>query len=134
LLNPLLIKYLESRKINPDIAKKYIGEIYYKHKENSFYGLCFKNNSNAYEVRNERFKGCIGGSKDITTINYNEGNKLAVFEGFLDFLSYLTHYNITDFNSTAVILNSITLVNPVIDLINSNNFSKVYLFLDNDKA
>lgn len=48
----------------------------------------FKNDSEGYELRNEFFKGSSS-PKDITSFK-NEGKKVAVFEGFFDFLSFIS--------------------------------------------
>ena len=54
--------------------------------------LCvgFPNRSGGYEIRNKFFKGCIA-PKDITHIRQTEpGETCCLFEGFMDYLSFLT--------------------------------------------
>jgi len=129
--NPALIQYLNSRKINIEIAKIYLEEIYYKQGNKHYFSLAFKNDSEGYETRNAYFKGCIG-AKDITTIKSLNNDTLSLFEGFMDFLSALTYFKKVKFKNDVIILNSISNLKKV-------NFSayknkKIYLFLDNDKA
>ena len=47
----------------------------------------FKNDSGGYELRNPYFKGSSS-PKDITTFN-NGAKEATVFEGFIDFLSFM---------------------------------------------
>ena len=125
LQNKALVRYLKKRKININIARKYLKEIYYK----DYFALAFQNDSGDYELRNSYFKGCIG-HKDITTIKGKGNRELSVFEGFIDFLSALTYYRTFKFKSDVIILNSV--VNKL--KVATTEYKKIYLFLDNDKA
>ncbi len=78
-------------------------------------------------------KGYIG-NKAITTIKNDQNKNVAVFEGMMGFLSFLTHQNITDFQSSAIIMNSVAMKSETLKAIQSDEFEKVYLFLDNDNA
>jgi hypothetical protein len=51
----------------------------------------------------------------------------------LDFLAFLTHHNITNYQSSAIILNSVMLKKEGLEVLKSKKFSKAYFFLDNDK-
>ena len=103
-----LINYLLERKISLDIAKKYLHEIHYTNKGKIYKALGFKNDSDAYVLRNKYIKMNLG-KNDITTIiendvafiilnsvtNSKKGIEEAlkhstsvIFEGFMDFLSY----------------------------------------------
>ena len=125
---------LKDRLINLDIAKQYLKQIYFsiKDKEALNYALAIKNDKGNYEFRNKYMKGCIG-SKAITSINLEDGENVAIFEWMLDFLAYLTHHNITDFQSSVIILNSVILKKDCLKTLNSFDFKKAYFFLDNDK-
>jgi len=133
LQNKILVKYLHKRKINIDIASKYLKEIYYKNNSKNYFALAFENDSKNYEVRNSYFKGCVG-SKNITTIKGIGNKELSIFEGFIDFLSALTYYKINEFKSDIIILNSIANKSKIVTILSSNEYKKIYLFLDNDKA
>lgn len=87
-----LVKYLRSRKIYSHTAKPYLGEIHYydTRTKKNLYGLCWINCQGGYEMRNPLFKSCIG-RKAISIIEVR-GDTVpgtAIFEGMLDFLSYL---------------------------------------------
>jgi len=65
--------------------------MYYTYNGKSYFALAFANESGGYELRNRYYKGCYG-HKDISLIpGRNTASKsVAVFEGFMDFLSALT--------------------------------------------
>ena len=131
LSNKALIKYLQERKISLQASKQHLKEIYYKVNNKNYFGLAFRNNSKGYEIRNKYFKGAVG-TKDITTIMNAEEKKkeLIVFEGFMDFLSYLTIKSST--NKDFIILNSVSLVDKSIQII--KQYNHIFLALDNDNA
>ena len=131
LSNKALIKYLQERKISLQASKQHLKEIYYKVKDKTYFGLAFENNSKGYEIRNKYFKGAVG-TKDITTIMNAEEKKkeCVVFEGFMDFLSYLTIKSST--NKDFIILNSVSLVDKSIQII--KQYNHIFLALDNDNA
>ncbi len=93
--NPRLIDYLRFRKIDLDIAKSYLKEIHYRPVDgvNSFYALGFPS-GDGFEVRSRSFKGSVGVHKEISTLNLGNGKSLSIFEGFMDFLAFLSHRGI----------------------------------------
>lgn len=139
LQHPVLIQYLNYRGIDSKIATKYgLEEINYKLfnlPDSHYFALAWSNDSGGYEFNNKNgkktFKGCLG-IKDIRTINLKPNKKIAVFESAIDFWSYLTHYGIKEFHNSAIILNSISLRNKIIDIIDQYKPTDIYLFLDND--
>lgn len=82
------------------------------------------------ELRNKYFKGCTG-SKNFTTIN-NGSSSVKIFEGFIDFLSYLEIYpgeiNCSDY----LICNSTAIVDRIIPII--KQYPDIELYLDNDTS
>jgi len=80
-----LIQYLKERRIENNIHL--LKEIHYKISDKKYFGIGFKNDTGGYEIRNKYSKICIG-RKDITTIK-NNSNKLRIFEGFMDYLSFI---------------------------------------------
>lgn len=52
----------------------------------------------------------------------------------MDFLAFLSKNKITNFENSVIILNSGNLRKQALKIIRDYTFSKVYLFLDNDKA
>ena len=134
LQNLALIEYLKKRGFyNLLLFNSALQEVYYFQNNKKYFSLAFKNNSGGYETRNAYFKGCIG-SKDITTIKGIDNSKLSIFEGFLDYFSALQFYKIDKFKSDVIILNSISNKSKIDDLLYSNQYKKIYLFLDNDEA
>ena len=90
LKNQALLDYLsEGRKIDLEFAEVFCKEIYYQTaKGQKYFAICFGNDSGGYELRNAYDKRSLM-AKDITTLK-NGKDKVVLFEGFMDFLSYLT--------------------------------------------
>ena len=101
----MLIRYLHKRRIPVNIATKFCKEIDYELYGKQYYAIGFKNNAGGYELRNEKFKASSS-PKDITLIK-NDAEKLTVFEGFFNFLSYQAiHQKQEQPNTNFLILNS----------------------------
>jgi len=126
-----LLRYLEQRKIPCWIANLYCREIRYQLKGKIYYSIGFKNDAGGYELRNQYFKNsCF--PKGITTIK-NGSEKVAIFEGFFGFLSFLVvHTNDPSFHWDCCILNSLSF------FVNARPFlaqyEAIHLFLDKDRA
>ncbi len=135
LQSPALVEYLLARKIDIDIARKYLKEIRFKPRNllRDYFAVGWPN-GDGYEARSKLFKGFVGTTKDISRINLTDWNSLSIFEGFFDYLAFLSHYNISEFQNSAIILNSTSLRKRALAEIEKYTFSKVYLFLDNDVA
>ena len=118
-----LVKYLRSRKIYAHTAKPYLGEIHYRDTKTgkSLYGLCWVNVLQGYEMRNPFFKSCIG-PKAISIIEVKGETTpgTAVFEGMMDFLSYLQLVKEKPLG-TAVVMNSRALYQATIDYCSMNH-------------
>ena len=79
-------------------------------------------------MRNKYFKGCLG-KKGMTFIQ-GEVNQLALFEGYLDFLSWK---HTLPLNRPAVlILNSVSFISAAI--VRSSKFEAVDVFFDHDQS
>ena len=92
LKSPALFAYLHERNIDADVARNECLEVHYTCNGKRYYAIGFRNRSVGYELRNRWFKGCIA-PKDISYIMFNAGKVNAtclVFEGFMDYLSFLT--------------------------------------------
>ncbi len=131
--NYALLDYLKSRKINIKIAQKYCQEIYYFVEDKNFFSVCFKNDSGGYETRNNFSKRAFS-PKDITTILGEKTEILLLFEGFIDFLSFLTYYSLKEFRYSAIILNSVNMKNIAIEKIKEIKPKELYFYFDNDIA
>ena len=126
-----LINYLESRKLKLQLAKEYCKEVSFKLNDKNFYAVGFQNDSKGYELRCKYFKGSCS-PKDVTLIK-NNADKLLLFEGFIDFLSWFSCKQFfTGCNHDYLILNTLSFLNKSKALI--KEYNEVLLFLDNDEA
>ena len=91
LAHPALLRYLQGRGINIELAKRECKELHFTHNGKPYFAIGFPNVAGGYEVRNSFFKGCIA-PKDITHIRQQgePREKCLVFEGMTDYLSFLT--------------------------------------------
>ena len=91
LTHPALFRYLQGRGINLTLAKRECRELRFTHNGKPYFAIGFPNVAGGYEVRNSFFKGCIA-PKNITHIRQQgeQREKCLVFEGFMDYLSFLT--------------------------------------------
>lgn len=120
LTSPVLLRYLEERKIPVEIAEQFCLEVRYELNDKNYFGIGFKNNSGGFEIRNPYFK-TSSSPKDITTIN-NGSDEAIVFEGFIDFLSFkTTTKNLPENGQDFVVLNSVSF------------FERARLFMENHK-
>jgi len=130
-----LYHYLMTRKIDINIAKQHCQEAHETKNGKHYFYICFKNNSGGYERRNKFnwSKGCIG-NKDISILEGTEPDfkKVTVFEGFMDFLSWLTVKKSKTHYEDIIVLNGIAQANKAINFIKEKDYKKINLFLDND--
>lgn len=139
LTNTALLSYMMRRSIDLNIGRVYCCEVHYTYQGKHFFAIAFRNQVGGYEIRNPYFKGCIG-HKDITIIPHKKdcvSEHCCLFEGFMDFLSYLT---LCDMNSSIcinsecdyIILNSVNNIAKVFEELEKH--AVVHAFLDNDLA
>ena len=85
-----------------------------------------------YELRdNHLFKGTIA-PKDITPIFEDKAQPVCLFEGFMDFLSFLSMKE--EVTNQCLVMNSVSNVVRSIHYLNKRNITSVRAFLDNDDA
>jgi hypothetical protein len=130
--NSVITEYLQSRKIW-GAAQGRLKEIYYyvedqKKLRKYFFAAGWQNELGAWEVRNLYFKGCLG-HKAISFIQ-GDDTKLSVFEGYLNYLSWLCEN--PQVTHSALVLNNISLLN--IGIIKAKDFAEVSLYFDRDSA
>ena len=124
-----LLRYLQQRRIPIDIADNFCREIRYELNSKIYYGIGFKNDSGGYEIRNPYFK-TSSSPKDITTFN-NDAKEAAVFEGFTDFLSFLTiHQNQEQTSFDFVVLNSVSFFEKARPFMEQHQAIRLYLDRD----
>jgi DNA primase len=128
--NIQLINYLESRKLKLQLAKEYCKEVSFKLNDKNFYAIGFQNDSKGYELRCKYFKGSST-PKDVTLIK-NNADKLLLFEGFIDFLSWFSCRLFFSGKHDYLILNTLSFLNKSKSVI--KGYNEVLLFLDNDEA
>ena len=139
LSSPALLSYLQGRGINLELAKRECSEARYTHNGKRYFAIAFPNGSGGFEVRNPYFKGCIA-PKEISHIRQAGKARTAcyVFEGFMDYLSFLTlrqescpNYPELD-GQDYIVLNSVSNINKA--LYPLGNYERIHCFLDNDHA
>ena len=132
LQNRALLDYVSSRRINIEIAKKYLHDVYYKIGEKHYFGAGLKNLSGGWEIRNKYTKLALS-PKSYSLIKSSfprEKGAVAIFEGMFDFLSALTYFNRIEPKTDIIVLNSLSMI-PSLSL---TNYSRINLFLDRDDA
>ena len=130
LTHPALFDYLKERGINTEIAKRYCSEIHYSITGRSYFAVGFRNDVGGWELSNPHCKLTIS-PKGITTID--NGNDIAmVFEGFMDFLSYLMLKRNPSPTIDTIVLNSTANLSKAIPFLQSHR--TVHGFLDSDEA
>ncbi|MDE7451467.1 MAG: toprim domain-containing protein [Alistipes sp.] len=128
LRHPALVGYLSSRGIEPNMAFVYCREVHYAINGREYFAVGFRNDAGGWELRSERFKGCIS-PKHITTID-NRSDTVLAFEGFMDFLSYLSIEK--QLQTDAAVLNSVVNLPKAIPFLGRH--STIHAFFDNDEA
>ena len=133
--HPALLQYLEKRCIDPMIAAEYISQIDFKAPQSasSYFALGYPAGE-GFEARNALFKGFVGTGKDITLHEKPNAERLLIFEGFMDFLSYLTVKGIRTAPGTVLVLNSTSFKARALQHVNDRSYATIELYLDNDGA
>lgn len=135
-----LYSYLRSRGIDADIGGMFCKEIHYELRRRHYFALAFANRSGGYEVRNPYYKGCLR-NKDISILRNScaEMQKnICVFEGFMDFLSYLTMKQAgndivcIDIPCDYLVMNSVSNLKRTLEHLQP--YSEIHCYLDNDLA
>lgn len=136
-LPPHLQEYLaRERCIDLEKAMPFLKCITYEVRGRCYQAIGFANLSGGYELRdNKTFKGTIA-PKDITPIFtdkiINQIQPTCVFEGFMDFLSFLSMKE--EVTSACLVLNSVSNTAKAIRYMNAQGISSIRTFLDNDDA
>ena len=136
-LPPHLQEYLaRERCIDLEKAMPFLKCITYEVRGRCYEAIGFANLSGGYELRdNKTFKGTIT-PKDITPIFtdkiINQIQPTCVFEGFMDFLSFLSMKE--EVTNACIVLNSVSNTAKAIRYMNAQGISSIRTFLDNDDA
>ena len=115
LSSPALLSYLQERGINTELAKRECREAHFTNNGKRYFAIAFPNISGGYEIRNRY-----------------------VFEGFMDYLSFLTLRleNCPKFpeldRQDYMVLNSVSNVSKALYPLGS--YERIHCFFDNDRA
>lgn len=129
--HPKLVQHLATRGLNICDVAPFLSEITYSVSERIYFALGFPNDAGGLELRNPYFKGCLA-PKAISTIK-GKGKveqRLQLFEGFMDFLSWRTLHPNEEAGS--IVLNSLALLPKVLPSL--AGYTTIECFLDNDEA
>ena len=132
-----LKSYLASRGIDMEIGIRECWEIHYTCRGRAYFAIGFPNIAGGYEMRSPYYKGCIA-PKDISVTNTTKTTlACCLFEGFMDFLSYLTLVKQGKVpppcrQPDLIVLNSVNNLSKALSRLKA--YKKIYCFLDNDDA
>lgn len=123
----------EVRRIDLTVASPYLCHIRYEVGGREYSAIGFANRAGGYELRDDKtFKGTIA-PKDISVIAGEANNSpYCIFEGFMDFLSYLTMKGKEI--APCLVLNSVSNLSRAIAYLCEHHITSVRAFLDNDQA
>ena len=132
-LPPHLQEYLKKERcIDLEKVTPFLKCISYEVRGRRHEAIGFANSSGGYELRdNHLFKGTVA-PKDITPIFEDMEQPVCLFEGFMDFLSFLSMKK--EITSVCLVMNSVSNVARSIHYLNKRNITSVRAFLDNDDA
>ena len=132
-LPPYLQEYLKKERcIDLEKATPFLKCISYEVRGRRYEAIGFANSSGGYELRdNHLFKGTVA-PKDITPIFEDMEQPVCLFEGFMDFLSFLSMKG--EVTNQCLVMNSVSNVARSIHYLNKRNITSVRAFLDNDDA
>lgn len=132
-LPPHLQDYLtKERCINLEKAMPFLKCISYEVRDRHYQSIGFANLSGGYELRDDKtFKGTIA-LKDITPIFTDRAEPVCIFEGFIDFLSFLSMKE--EITNHCLVMNSVSNVARTIRYLNDRHLPHIRTFLDNDEA
>ena len=132
-LPPHFQEYLTKvRCINLEKAMSFLKCISYEVRGRHYQAIGFANLSGGYELRDDKtFKGTIA-PKDITPIFTDRAEPVCIFEGFMDFLSFLSMKE--EVTNHCLVMNSVSNVARTIRYLNDRHLTHIRAFLDNDEA
>ena len=132
-LPPHFQEYLTKvRCINLEKATPFLKCISYEIRGRCYQAIGFANLSGGYELRDDKtFKGTIA-PKDITPIFTDRAEPVCIFEGFMDFLSFLSMKE--EITNHCLVMNSVSNVARTIRYLNDRHLTHIRAFLDNDEA
>jgi len=126
--NPAITAYLKSRGIQISTAGPYCKEVYYTLNSKQYFGLG-NQNDRGWSIRNKYWKGCTAQGYSY----YKRGlDRLCVFEGIFDLLSFIALNKDNSIQANFLVLNSLVNLKRAMPII--ERYFQVNLFLDHDQA
>ena len=131
-----LLSYLSKRGIDLDIAKEECREAHYTCHGKNYYAIAFPNEAGGYEIRNPYYKGCIA-PKAVSLISQGQTDSICLFEGFMDYLSFLTLHKqerltVPCYGADLLVLNSVNNLSKALPRLKC--YKHIHCYLDNDDA
>lgn len=125
---------LQDRKISAKVAQAFLKEIHFTNlnSEKPYFAAGFENLSGGFEIRNPFFKSSLGGKNMSFVRGTNLNSELAVYEGFMDFLSRLTIDKLIFPERDSLILNSASFQKQAFKFIENGGYKFIFGFFDND--
>nr|WP_290929190.1 toprim domain-containing protein [Haliscomenobacter sp.] len=130
------LPYIAQRGIDEAVAKLYLKEVHFINTNTgkNYFAAGIKNVSGGYEIRNPYFKSSIG-KKDLSFVPGEEGRGVvSVFEGIMDFLTYLTEEKRLRMPEDVIILNSISFLQRAKSYLQARRYTRILTFFDNDRT
>ena len=132
LLSHLEAYLADKRCIDLNRARPFLKCICYEVRGRRYQAIGFANLSGGYELRDDKtFKGTIA-PKDITPIFTDRAEPVCLFEGFIDFFSFLSMKE--EITNHCLVMNSVSNVARTIRYLNDRHLTHIRTFLDNDEA
>ncbi len=138
-----LLNYVQSRNVDPRVAMTYCDHVVVRNNEKrqNYDLLGFMNTNGGYALKAPSgFK--MTNKAGISIINTEgqmndlakepQSKSVSVFEGFFDFMSWLTLQNTTKPFTDVVVLNSVTNLERALDYLGKHE--QIYAFTDRDQA
>lgn len=140
--------YLRQRCINPTLGSRWCNEVDFIVGGRQLFALGFRNDRGCWALRNSFWKGSTG--QGVSTIIKDRGvvgavtpealasfpdagkGRVALFEGFMDFLSWLTLERTQTPPCDALVLNSTSNLREALPFLRTHD--SIDCFLDNDDA
>ena len=128
-----LLRYAKERGISKETLDRFCSQITYhsvysptfKH-----YAIGFANEAGGYVLRSKSVKKCS--ASGISLLRSENPSEVAVFEGFMDFLSWIEDQGIESMPCDVCVLNSVSNLKRALSFLNEHK--EIHLYLDNDRA
>ena len=126
--HPAINNFITSRGIQLESAKPYCSEIYFTVNGQTYFGIGNKNDS-GWSIRNKYWKGCTAQGFSF----FKKGHqRLAVFEGIFDLLSFIELKKNSNLQADFLVLNSLVNLKKASQIFKA--YKTIDLYLDHDEA